>query len=208
MFTTLLLYLALGALASFLGTIPMGPINMTIVYTAIRSTMHRTLIVVWGAALVEIGQAAVALLFGRIVVDYLESSNTIQLTSIVVLAAVGIYFWLKATRPAPERKDRRFPPFLKGVIVGVLNPQALPFWFFVITLLQSAGLLDPVALLRLPLLPAFLFGVFIGKFACLSAYAWVSEYISRRTARVSFWINRILGTVFLVLAGIQLIKWW
>lgn len=207
MVLTLLLYATLGGLASFLGTIPMGPINMTIVYTAIRSPMRRTLIVVLGASLVEIGQATLAILFGRVMVEYLESSDTIRLSSIVVLAAVGTYFWLKAKRPAPaEPTGRRFPPFLKGALVGVLNPQALPFWFFVITFMQSLDLIMLDTLLRI--LPAFLLGVFVGKFACLSVYAWVSGYIRRRTTRASRWINRILGTVFLVLAAIQLFKWW
>lgn len=208
MFTSLL-YLLLGILSSYLGTIPMGPINMTVVYTAVNQHLRAAIRVSLGAAMVEVLQVFVAIYFGQAIVMHLEDNVYVRWASILVFLLVGAFFLTRKERkpePAEVPSHRPMPKVLKGMLVGLLNPQALPFWFFVVTLLQANELLAKDLLSDRTGLLAFLAGVSLGKFSCLATYAFLSDLVARRTKRVSLWVNRIIGTVFLVLALIQLLK--
>ena len=74
---TPLLYFVVGLLACMLGTIPLGPINLTVVKTMVDHSAQ------WGtgiaivASQIEILEALIAIWFGMVISRFLESNLAI-----------------------------------------------------------------------------------------------------------------------------------
>ena len=198
---TYILHFLAGFIASFLGTLPFGPINLSMVDTTINDGLKVGLRFSIAAAIVEIGQSLFAYNFGMWITQYLEHNFWVQLSVFGVLFAIGALFLLRKGREDAQMKDKRkTSPFLRGAIIGILNPQALPFWVAVIAALKSSawvsfGMWDFILL--------FLFGVSLGKLVALLLYGKMSLLIVSRITSLSQWMNRIIGGIFIALALIQ-----
>jgi len=198
---TYIIHFLAGFIASFLGTLPFGPINLSMVDTTIKGGMKVGLRFSIAAAIVEIGQSLFAYNFGMWITQYLEHNIWIQLSVFVVLFAIGaLFFMRKGREDADIETQRKTSPFLRGAIIGMLNPQALPFWVAVIAALKSSawvsfGMWDFILL--------FLFGVSLGKLVALLLYGKMSLLIVSRITSLSHWMNRIIGGIFIALALVQ-----
>jgi threonine/homoserine/homoserine lactone efflux protein len=82
-------------------------------------------------------------------------------------------------------------------MVSIANPQAIPFWIFILTFLKSAEYLDISDHPPLFFLCLFLSGVACGKLLTLLFYAFLSQLIIRRAAFVSQWMNKIIGVILM-----------
>ncbi|WP_299461963.1 LysE family transporter [uncultured Microscilla sp.] len=201
---TYILHFILGFVASFLGTLPFGPINLSMVDTTLKGGLKVGLRFSVAAALVEIAQSLFAYSFGMLITRYLEHNIWIQLTVFVVLFAIGaVFFMRKEKEDASIEGGRQISPFARGAIVGLLNPQALPFWVAVIAALKSSHWLS-FAVWDFILL--FLLGVSLGKLVALLLYGKLSLWIVQRISSLSHWMNRIIGSIFILLALIQVAK--
>ena len=93
--------------------------------------------------------------------------------------------------------------FIKGFSLGMLNPQLLPFWFFILIYLSKS-----FAISSLSEKYAFVLGTGFGAFGILAIFAYLAHryqsYIKQRLQKHS--INRITGYLFISLALIQIIK--
>lgn len=198
---TYLLHFILGFVASFLGTLPFGPINLSMVDTTLKNGLRVGLHFSIAAALVEIAQSLFAYSFGVFITQYLDHNVWIQFPVFVVLFVIGaIFFTRKEKEDASVKEGRKISPFAKGAIVGLLNPQALPFWVAVIAALKSSQWLS-FALWDFILL--FLLGVSLGKLVALLLYGKLSLWIVQRISSLSQWMNRIIGSIFILLSLIQ-----
>lgn len=199
---TYILHFTLGFVASFLGTLPFGPINLSMVDTTLKEGLKVGLRFSIAAAIVEIGQSLFAYSFGTFITQYLEHNLWVQLGVFLVLLIIGLLFFLRKENVQMEDK-RNLSPFAKGAIIGLLNPQALPFWVAIIAALKSSQWLS-FAMWDFMLL--FLFGVSLGKLAALLLYGKLSLWIVQRVSSLNHWMNRIIGSIFMMLALIQGMK--
>ncbi len=94
----LLFYFLVGLLVCFVGTIPFGPINLTVVKTTVDLNKTRGLEVALAASLVEILEALVAISFGAVISIYLESSLSIRLFIATAFIALGIIVLTRKSR--------------------------------------------------------------------------------------------------------------
>lgn len=204
-----LMYLALGTVASFAGTIPVGPINISVVATTLKRNFKAGIIFSGSAAVIEILQSFIALQFGMLLSGLLFNNPSFQIAVSIVFLLIGVVFLLKKEQPALKNKSKKkLPAWLNGMLISLLNPQALPFWIFVLGYYQSASLIDMelLSLGHVNCVLSFLIGVYLGKFAALSMYSYLSVYLSSKIGHFAYWMNKILGAVFIILAFGQLFK--
>lgn len=209
MHSNFIVYLALGMVASFAGTIPVGPINISVVATTIKRNFRAGVIFSSSAAAVEIIQSFIALQFGVILSSLLLDNPYFQMGVTIVLFLIGsIFFFKKQKGIVTEKTKKSLPAWLSGILIGLLNPQALPFWVFVLGYYQSASLIDMNLLSfdQFSCILSFFMGVYLGKFMALSLYSYLSTYLVSRMGQLTFWMNKVLGIVFIFLAITQLIK--
>ncbi len=196
--TTPLLIFFLVLLIGYLGTMPFGPINLSVVDTAIRRSFRSAFFFSLAAAIVEIPQSLVALHFGLTVSKVVEGSWIAKVLAVLIFVGMGAMFFLK--KPKEEGKEpMNQGDFLHGFLIAIMNPQAIPFWVVVLTYLKTSRQLPLSTHMALQFIVAFLLGVGFGKLLALLTYAKMSQIIVSRLSFVGLWMNKIIGSILIAL---------
>jgi threonine/homoserine/homoserine lactone efflux protein len=194
-----------GLIGSFLGGVAFGPINLSVVDITLKKNFAAALRFSFAAALVELGQATIAILFGKLISRKIEEFPELKLLVIAFFIILGLYFILKRDRPQAEiSATGKRSNFLSGMIVAVLNPQAIPYWIFVLAYLKSARVLY----LKSWHMLLFLVGVSLGKFIILSIYGYMSEYIKNHTVNLNDYVSKAIGGLLVLVGLIQAINFF
>ena len=192
----------IGWLASFLGALPFGSINLSVVDTTIKKNLRAGLSFSIAAAVVEILQSFIAVHCNMAISHFFENSTWVPIAIIVLFLGIGLAFMLKKQKPqTPDTNNNKKNSFLKGITIALLNPQALPFWIFVLAYLEKDQMIMITLHQGISFIFLFLLGVAIGKFSALAIFSLLSKYISQRSQFLSLWMNKIIGSV-LILIGL------
>lgn len=198
-----LLYLFVGLLACFLGTIPFGPINLAVVKTTVDHNTVRGFALALAASLVEILEALVAILFGMLISDTLASNRAIGVGIGIAFIGLAAFVYKRATHPTlREDGDASRSYFLRGLGLAALNPQAIPFWIFALATISQYFPFNYSGIY----LAAFLTGVFLGKLLALTGFVVASQYLKTHLTQSSQLVNRLLAAILLLIGLSQLWK--
>ncbi|MDP6415684.1 MAG: LysE family transporter [Gammaproteobacteria bacterium] len=197
----LLLYFLVALLTCFLGTIPFGPINLSVVKATVDHNKRCGTEVALAAALIEIGEAIVAIFFGLLISSYLESNLVIRFTIATAFIALAVIVFTRKSNPtlsASRVEQGSF--FKKGLLIAALNPQAIPFWIFALAVISQYFNFEYTGIY----LAAFLAGVFLGKLLALYGFVVASGYLKTHLAESSQLVNKVLAVVLLFIGISQL----
>lgn len=125
-------------LGLFLSAIGFGPILLMILESTLERGRIAGYIVSLGVFISDLFLIWVFLYFGKSLVPIVESKYfkpIIGSVGGVALMAMGLYSFFYAKAATVEKADasKLFTYFFKGILVNVLNPFALIFWFFAAT---------------------------------------------------------------------------
>ncbi len=193
-----------GLCGSLLGGVAFGPINLSVVELTVKKSLKAASRFCAAAALVEIGQAFIAILFGKLIEKKIEEFPELKILVIVFFILLGLYFIIKKDKPKSELQEGNRTSFINGLIVAILNPQAIPYWIFVLAYLKSA---DVLALYSTNLL-LFLAGVAIGKYIILTIYSYLSFYISRHVTNLNNYVSKAIGGILVAAGIVQAIRYF
>lgn len=188
---------------SFLGSIPPGTLNLTILRLGMERKMNVAFRFALAAALIEYPYAWLALLFE----DWITSSpvivNNFTLISALVMTTLGILTLRSATRATPDAQPVSESGFRKGLVLSILNPLALPFWIGITAYLKGQGW---ISLSNTPEVHSYLLGISVGAFVLLISVAYLAKQMS-----VTFSSNPkakfIPGVILLALGLYALVKY-
>jgi len=133
--------------AAFVGVIPPGLVNMTVAKTCIERGKASGIIVAFGASLVVLLQALIAIQLARYIFDDRWMYNMLLRTGVVIFLILGIYFFLKAKRRASKKKVKLAKhgvvrSFLKGAMISAFNILPIPYFCMVGAALNLKGTVD------------------------------------------------------------------
>ena len=198
-----ILHLMLGLVAGLLVTIPLGPVNLLVINTAVSKSLRPAMVLASAASIMELLKPLLAIYFSWLITRHIESNIYIQLAVLLAFILIGIYFMIKKnTHQDTDQKRKEMPEFLKGAMISFLNIPALPFWILVIAYCESTIGFD----FSIPMVGMFLAGVFSGRYGTLYMYAKLSQYISERSSLITLWLDRIIAFLFFILALVQLFR--
>lgn len=200
----ILLHLLLGGLVSFIGSLPMGLINLAVAETAISKGMRAALLLALGAVLVEFGQILIALFFADWFFDNEERQFWMRAIGSGVFIILGIYYLIKKTEALELTTEQGIKrnTFFRGAGLSAVNMLAIPFWLVYGAMLQGEGWLSKEGALMF----AFAVGATLGTFGLLVVYAKLGVYVLRRAKRISMYASKIVGVLLLGLGVFFLIK--
>ncbi len=198
-------YVLIPFLASFIGALPFGAINLSVINITINKSFGKGMQFSLSASLVEIGQVLIAIFFGIYISRALEEYSWIQVLVFLAFMGIGIYNIVRKTHPRLSDKTRfSASEFTRGFLVAVINPQAIPFWIFVLTFIAQQVKLEFMGYY----LFLFVLGVFIGKLAALLLFALLSNFLKSRLQKSCNLINRTLGVTLLCIGIVQAVKFF
>lgn len=194
-------YLLVGALACFLGTVPIGPINLAVVKATVDHDRGRGMELAFAASIVEIGEAIVAICFGLVISGFLEMNPWLRLAvALAFFVLAGILLTRKPKTEAPQSTLSQGSYVRRGLLIAALNPQAVPFWILALAVISQYFAFNYEGLL----LAAFLAGVFLGKLAALSGFVALAGYLKTRLDSAGKRVNQALALVLLLIGISQI----
>lgn len=201
----LIITFGIALLATFLGTIPFGPINLAVVNITLKKGYPEGFRFSLGASLVEILEVVLAIAFGSVIQSLLSENLVLQIVIIIVFIVVGLYYLLSIQRPVLKSRIKiKVSPFVKGILVALANPQAIPFWVFLLTFISQIITLNLAGIGLL----LFLVGVFLGKLAALLLFAYSSKFLRPKLELSCKIINKTLGVILMAIGIFQAIKFF
>jgi len=203
--TAYLIHPLLGALLSFIGSLPLGMINMTVAETAMRRGMRSATRVAFGAAFIEFLQAFLVIKFTDFLLGNTTFDMAFHMLAFIVFFALTNYYLIFAKPVWPKKQIHEqtgVKGFRRGLWISSLNVMVFPYWIFYSTYLSAQGWL------QLQNLYIFLFcaGVMAGTFLLLFMYAKLGVFVFNKAKRMVRYTNQIIGVIFMLFTCYEALK--
>jgi len=194
-----------GMIVSFLGSLPMGTLNVAAMQIAITEGVPPALLFAFGMLLVEMVYVRISL----VAMDWVRRQKTLLkildwLTVAIVLALAASSFYA-ALHPQVSKNvilSSTLNKFLLGVIMCAVNPVQIPFWFGWSTVLFSKKILLP----QTRFYNLFIIGIGIGTFLGTMVFIYAGKLVSGTIQNNQSLLNWIIGGIFLLTALLHTIK--
>jgi threonine/homoserine/homoserine lactone efflux protein len=198
-----------GLLISFLGTLPLGTLNVLAAKMAVEDGIRPAIWFSLGALIVEMGYVRLSL----VAMDWIRRQRKwIKileiLTVMIILFLAAGSFWAAAhpsrgsnivlgfISPAP------IPRFLTGMVLSAINPLQIPFWFGWSTVLFNKKILQP----RRDHYNVYITGIGLGTFAGNAVFIFGGRFLITALGMHQALVNIVIGVIFAVTALWQIIR--
>lgn len=195
-------HLLVGMIVSFIGSIPLGSINLSTLQISLEKGTKAGLLFALGATVVELFYSLFAIKFSAFLLTHRDVEFYIQMVAIPAFILLSIHSFRKkpTVSNTPEVKNKS--SFFKGFIIGVLNPLQIPFWVAYGTYMLSNDWIKNDNFL----LNFFIGGIVTGSYLLLSLIVICSQKLNAKLNLSRFNMNKAIGSVFFVLALYQAAK--
>jgi threonine/homoserine/homoserine lactone efflux protein len=188
-----LINIAVAFFFSFIGTIPPGTINLIILQLGLENKIKIAWRFALAAALIEYPYAWLAVKFEAFITSSPLIVENIQLITAVVMTVLGIFNLISVQRPSKFSEKFNNSGFRRGLILGILNPLAIPFWVGTTAYLNGQRWID---LSTPPRLHSYLLGISLGTLTLLIILAYLAQKIVTQIQHKTT-LQRIPGIVLL-----------
>ena len=205
MFSLLTIFF-IGMLISFLGSLPLGSLNVSAMQVAITENIKKAIQFSLGVALVEVLYVRLSLkgidwVIANRRLFYILEWVTVLL--FVILAASS--FWAARKKNSSSKNvllNNKMNRFWLGFTMSAINPVQIPFWFIWSTYLISTKVLLP----KPSHFNTYTAGIGIGTLAGLALFVFAGKWLLTKLKASHRIINIVVGIVFIISAAIQLYR--
>lgn len=196
-----IIYFVVSLVLSFLGSLPMGLITLTIAQRTIEKGRNAGMLLALGATVMEFVYTYIALISLDFFTNNTHLGDYIKIFATIIFLLLGIYFLFKKSKTnlKPSKRYDYFD-FFRGIVIGAMNLLILPFWIFIAIWLESNEMFFEEGS------DIFIFslGSAIGALMAFVGYILLSEYILNKTDLINRYANKAIGVLFLGLGIFQL----
>ncbi|WP_214072695.1 LysE family transporter [Mucilaginibacter sp. dw_454] len=191
----------IGFIANFIGYIPPGNINLTLVRITINRGLKEALQFTIAFSCVEFFFTFFIMHAAKWLSEQVHLDVVIDWIMFALFLVLGTITWLNRKKP-PETKYSEHASIKYGILLGFLNPMQVPFWMICGTyVIAHQWILDGNLALVI-----FSIGSAGGAFICLMLYARFAKYIQSKFALSTRVINTAIAILFFSFAGYHLVK--
>jgi threonine/homoserine/homoserine lactone efflux protein len=194
-----------GFIISFLGSLPLGVMNVTVTHIALTKGVVPGLWFVAGAILIEVIYVKVALSTMQLLFklqNFFRVFEWMTFFLILVLSLSSFNNAIKMRGFGSWLAINHITPFLAGILLSLINPLHLPFWLGWSTVLTNKKILTPGRLSHV----LYLAGIVIGSFAGFAVFIFGSHFATAYLKSNEMSINYAIAIILFVTAGLQLYK--
>ncbi len=191
----------IGLIANFIGYIPPGNINLTLVQITLNRGLKQAVQFIIAFSCVEFFFTYFIMHAARWLSAQAHLDTAIDWVMVVLFTVLGVITWMHRKKP-PETNYSERDSIKYGILLGFLNPMQVPFWMITGTYLITHEWIEDgkVALV------IFSIGSAAGAFLCLFLYAQFAKYIQSKFALSTKVINTGIAILFFAFAAYHVVK--
>lgn len=201
----LLYVMGVGLLISFLGTLPLGTLNVAAMQIANRENIRAGINFSLGVAVVEVVYLRMSLKGMGWVIEHHQLFYWLGWVTVAMLLALAGFTFRAALHPHEKKNvllNNKMNRFLLGATMSALNPVQIPFWFGWSTYLLTNRVLLPKTIE----FNFFTIGGGVGTLMGLAVFIWGGNYIIQKLNANQKKLDIFIGCIFLLTAFIQTYK--
>lgn len=196
-----------GLLISFLGSLPLGPLNLITTYVSVSNGTIAGFAFAAGCILTE-------LIFIRLAVISMEwirrkrrLFKALEWVTILIILILAVYSFIAASKHtgfASAMPGEIKSPFWSGIAISAVDPMKIPFWFLWSSFLLGKKILIP----ERNFYNYYTAGIGVGSLLGFIIFIYGGNYFIGSIKSNQYIINWIIGAVLLVTAGIQVYRFF
>lgn len=194
----------LGCVFSFLGSIPPGTLNLSVLQLGLEGKSRTALKFAFAVSIVEYPYAWIAVEFDSLISKAPLIIGNFQLISSVVMITLGIFNVWSSNKPATFAEKFNQSGFRRGLVLSLLNPMAIPFWMAFIAYMTANGWME---LSSPALIHSFVAGTSAGALILLTIFSFLASRLAK-SVRQSRWIKLFPGIILLLLGSYALFRYF
>ena len=194
-----------GLFISFLGTLPLGTLNIAAMQISISDGIRPAIYFALGALLVEVIYVRISLVAMDWVRKRKKLFRFLEWFTVAIVTALAVSSFVAAADPAEKKNvllSYSFHRFWLGVVLSALNPVQIPFWFGWSTVLFTKGVLLP----RNSHYNIYIAGIGVGTFIGNLIFIFGGRLIVDKLNNNQHIIQYVIGTIFAITAIIMFWK--
>ena len=192
----------MGTAVSFIGSIPVGAINLNVIKTSLTGGFRPALFFSFGATLVEFFYSFIAIKILDFIPDLLRYGAWFNIAAVPFFLIMGIHA-LKAKQQL-DKKIAIKKSFYSGILVSILNPLQIPYWI----VWNSYFLKNNWIMKDFFHLNIYVFGTGIGALLFLSILSNFTGKYRIHADKNLYWMNKCAGVFFILCGCVQAFKVW
>lgn len=194
----------LGLLISFLGSLPLGTLNVAAFQISVSDGIKTAFWFAFGCILIEILYVRISLVAMNKVIQYKKVIEQLNLFALGITVFLAVLSFFIAYKHVPQPKhlslNEHINPFMLGVLMSAVNPAQIPFWFGFSTLLFSKKILLPVNIHY----NWYIAGIAIGSIFASCIFILGGQLFLRKVSSNQTVISLFTGICFSITAAIQI----
>ena len=198
-FESIFSLIQLGIASSFVGALPLGMLNLTVLQLSLANRQKQAVAFSAGAVAVEFCQIFTTFLGMNVLLKIAHLTDVLAIISIPVLLFLGI----KNLKNKPNTEG---PPltgknaFYQGAALSFANVLVYPFWLLWGNLFVQNGWLTPTPLAY----SIFAFGAGLGTLSAFLVFILLGKVLWQRLQNVQNITNRLIAMAFFGFAFFQI----
>jgi threonine/homoserine/homoserine lactone efflux protein len=191
----------IGLIANFIGYVPPGNINLTLVQITINRGLKQAMMFIISFSSVEFFFTYFIMHAAKWLSAEVRLDTIIDWVMVVLFGVMGTITWIHRKKP-PETDYSDRESIRYGILLGFLNPVQIPFWMITGTyLITHEWIVDGQIALVI-----FSVGAAAGAFLALFLYAKFAEYIQSKFALSTRLVNTSIAILFFAFAAYHIVK--
>jgi len=199
----ILLAFFLGTFFSFIGSIPPGTLNLSVLQLGLEGKVKTALRFALAVSIIEYPYTWIGVQFEAWITSSPVVIENFQLITAIVMVAIGVLNLWSSEKPTSFSLKFNESGFRRGLILSILNPMAIPFWIGVTAYLKAQGWLN---LSSVWLLHSYILGTSVGAMLLLTLFALMAKKLARYV-KSSKMVKRVPGFTLLILGIYAFIKY-
>jgi threonine/homoserine/homoserine lactone efflux protein len=192
-----------GMFISFLGSLPLGTLNVAAMQLAITDGYTQAILFSLGSLFVEMIYVRLSL----VGMDWIRKQERIfkilEWVTLLIVIALAVSSFYAAIHPKTEKNiflSSTLPRFFLGAAMCAVSPVQIPFWFGWSTVLFTKKVLLP----KNSHYNSYIVGIGIGTFIGNCVFIFGGQLIAARLSANQNILNWVIGGIFALTALIQI----
>lgn len=194
-----------GLFISFLGTLPLGTLNIAAMQISVTDGIRPAIYFALGALTIEIVYVRISIVAMDWVRKRKKLFKAFEWITIIIIAALAVSSFFAAAHPEVDKNillSNTIHRYFLGAMMSAINPVQIPFWFGWSTALLSKGVLHP----KNNHYNIYIAGIGLGTLFGNCVFIFGGRLIVDKLNARQDILNYVIGGIFAVTAIILLVK--